>query len=157
MPLDVSLGQPCARPAAHTSRRPGLRLPSRAPLTHGYLGRSQRGEGKFKTVMFLLIFASFIFIGFKTVPAYVAEYQLADKMQEVARFAVVNHQNEEQVREIIFKTMQDLDIPAPKEAITVSSSNSLVTIAVDYRVPVDLLVYQTEMHFSPSSENKSLF
>jgi hypothetical protein len=119
--------------------------------------RAEGGEGKFKAILFLAVFVSLIFIGFKTIPAYVAEYQLADKMQEVARYSVVNRQSEEQVRDSIFKVVQDLDIPATKEDIKVTSTNSLVTINVDYRVPVDLLVYSTEMHFSPSSENKSLF
>lgn len=121
------------------------------------VARAERGEGKLKTILFLVVFVSFIFVGFKTVPAYVAEYQLADKMQEVARFAVVGHQNDEQIRDAIFKVIQDLDIPATKDDIKVTSTNTLVTINVDYRVPVDLLVYQTEMHFSPSSENKSLY
>jgi hypothetical protein len=117
----------------------------------------ERGEGKLKTIIFLLFFASMIFVGFKTIPAYVAEYQLADKMQESARFAVVTRQNEDQIRDAIFKVVEDLDIPAKKEDIKVTSTNSLVTINVDYTVPVDLLVYQTEIHFSPSSANKSLF
>ncbi len=119
--------------------------------------RQQRGEGKLKTILFLLFFASMIFVGFRTVPAYVAEYQLADKMQESARFAVVTRQNEDQIRESIYKVVQDLEIPAKKEDIKITSTNNLVTIAIDYSVPVDLLFYQTEMHFSPSSANKSLF
>ena len=119
--------------------------------------RRQRGEGKFKTILFLLFFASVIFIGFRTVPAYVAEYQLADKMQESARFAVVTRQNEDQIRESIYKVIQDLEIPAKKEDIKITNTNNLVTIAIDYSVPVDLWFYQTEMHFSPGSANKSLF
>lgn len=122
-----------------------------------FRSRHQRGEGKLKAILFFLFFASMIFIGFKTVPAYVAEYQLADKMQETARFAVVTRQTEDQIRESIYKVVQDLEIPAKKEDIKITNTNSLVTIAIDYSVPVDLLFYQTEMHFSPSSANKSLF
>jgi hypothetical protein len=33
----------------------------------------------------------------------------------------------------------------------------MVKVSLEYSVPVDLLVYSTELHFSPSSENKSLF
>jgi hypothetical protein len=132
---------------------PATVAPRLAPLR----SRHQRGEGKIKTILFLLFFASMIFIGFRTVPAYVAEYQLADKMQESARFAVVTRQNEDQIRESIYKVVQDLEIPAKKEDIKITSTNNLVTIAIDYHVPVDLLFYQTEMHFSPSSANKSLF
>jgi hypothetical protein len=32
-----------------------------------------------------------------------------------------------------------------------------VKISLEYTVPVDLLVYSTVLHFSPSSENKALF
>lgn len=138
--------------AATTTPRAG-----RATVHPTKCARSERGEGKAKTVLFLLFFASVIFVGFKTIPAYVAEYQLADKMQETARYSVVTRQNEEQIRESIFKVVQDLEIPAKKEDIKVTSTNQLVTINVDYTVPVDLVVYQTEMHFSPSSANKSVF
>jgi len=31
-----------------------------------------------------------------------------------------------------------------------------VKIAIDYTVPVDLLVYHFDLHFTPSSENKAL-
>jgi hypothetical protein len=133
-----------------------VRAQAGSALWRGRARRGERGEGRLKTVLFLLIFATAIFIGFKTLPAYVAEYQLADKMQETARFAVVQRQSEEQVRETIFKVIQDLNIPCKKEDIKVTSSSGGVTISVDYRVPVDLIVYQTELHFTPSSENKSL-
>jgi len=119
--------------------------------------RSQRGEGKFKTIFFLLFFVALIFIGFKTIPAYVAEFQLDDKMQETARFAVVQRLSVEEIQNTIYKVIQDLEIPAKKEDIKVTSTNQLVTISVDYRVPVDLLVFQTDLHFSPSSANKSLY
>lgn len=94
---------------------------------------------------------------YKIVPAYVAEYQLQDKMQEQARFAVVNHYSEDQIRDTVLKEAQDLEIPIKREQITVSATQSLVRIAVDYTIPLDLFFYHTDMHFNPSSENKSLF
>jgi hypothetical protein len=118
---------------------------------------SERGAGKFKSVFILFCFVALIFVGFKTVPAYVAEFQLDDKMQETARFAVVQRETEDQIKDAIFKVIQDLDIPAKRDDIKVTATNQLVTIAVDYRVPVDLLVFQTDLHFSPSSANKSLY
>jgi hypothetical protein len=119
--------------------------------------RNERGAGKFKSVFILFCFVALIFVGFKTVPAYVAEFQLDDKMQETARFAVVQRETEDQIKDAIFKVIQDLDIPAKRDDIKVTATNQLVTIAVDYRVPVDLLVFQTDLHFSPSSANKSLY
>jgi hypothetical protein len=95
-------------------------------------------------------------VAYKIIPAYVAEYQLADKMQEQARFAVVNHYSEDQIRDTIYKEIQELEIPVKREEIKVVSTQSVVKISLDYTIPVDLLVYHLDLHFTPSSENKSV-
>jgi Domain of unknown function (DUF4845) len=119
--------------------------------------RSQRGEGRLKAIIVTAILVAGIAAAWKLVPPYSAEYQLADKIQEIARFAVVDHNSEEQVRDKVFKTIQDLDIPAKREDIKVTTSSSRVTILVDYTVPVEILgFYHVDLHFTPSSENKSL-
>jgi len=118
--------------------------------------RAQRGEGKFKAIAYTAIVVFGVFSAFKLLPPYIAEYQLADKMQDQARFGVVNHFTEEQIRETIFKEAQDLDVPIKKEDIKVLASPSVVKISLDYTVPIDLLVYKMDLHFTPSSENKSL-
>ena len=84
------------------------------------------------------------------------DYQLADKMQEQSRYAMVNHFTEEQIRDNIFKVVQDLDIPAKREDIKIVANGSVVRISLDYTIPVDVLVYHTDLHFSPNSETKSL-
>lgn len=118
--------------------------------------RAERGEGKAKAIIFTLIFLAAIYAAFKLVPVYVSEYELADKMQEQARFAIVNHYSDEQIRDNMMKVVQDLQIPAKAENIKVTSTQSAVTITMDYRVPVDLMVYRAELHFTPSSEDKSI-
>jgi hypothetical protein len=116
----------------------------------------QRGEGKFKAILITAILAFGVFAAFKLLPPYIAEYQLSDKMQEQARFAVVNRYSEEQIRDTIFKEAQDLDVPIKKEEIKVLASPSVVRISLDYTIPIDLLVYKMDLHFTPSSENKSI-
>ena len=118
--------------------------------------REQRGGTSLKAILYTAILVVGIFVAFKTMPAYVAEYQLSNKMEEQARFAVVNRYSEDQIRDIIYKEVQDLDIPAKREDIKVTATQQVVKISVAYTVPVDLLVYSTELHFSPSSENKSI-
>jgi hypothetical protein len=118
--------------------------------------RSQRGAGKLKAVVFTVILLLAIYVAFKLVPPYVSEYQLQDKMQELARFGIVNRYSDEQVRENVFKVVQDLDLPVKREDIKVTVTQATVRISLDYTVPVDLLFYSTELHFSPSSENKSI-
>ena len=97
-----------------------------------------------------------VYAAVKIVPSYVSEYQLADKMTEVARFASVNRNSEEQIRETIYKEMQELNVPAKKEDLKISAEAGRVSISLDYRVPVDLTVYKFDLHFTPSTANKDL-
>ena len=118
--------------------------------------RTQRGEGRLKAVIYTLILFGAVYAAVKIVPIYVAEYQLDDKITEQARFAVVNHYTDDQIRDIIFKVIQDLDIPANREDIKVQNTNHGVMISVNYSVPVDFKVYKAEFNFSPSSEARDL-
>ena len=118
--------------------------------------RSQRGEGKLKALVVTGILVLGIIAGMKVIPPYVAEYQLNDKIQEIARFGIVNRDTEEQIRDKVFRTIQELEIPARKEDIKVSAGSSKVTISVDYTVPVDILMYHVDLHFTPNSENRSI-
>lgn len=126
------------------SRRAGARL------------RLQQGAGTIKAILWTVLLIYGAFVAYKILPAYVAEYQLQDKMQEQAKFAVVNRYPEEQIRDSIFKVIKDLEIPVKREDIKITATQDVVRIAVDYSVPVDLLVYQMNLHFTPSSENKNL-
>ena len=118
---------------------------------------SERGEGKLKAVLVIAGIALAFYSAVKIVPAYFSDYQLSDKMQEQARFAVVNRYSEEQIREILFKTVQELEIPAKREDIKIVATNAVVKISLNYTVPVDLFFYHLDLNFSPSSENKALF
>jgi hypothetical protein len=118
---------------------------------------SERGVGKLKAVLVTAAVALVIYSAVKIIPSYVSDYQLSDKMQEQARFAVVNRYSEEQIRDNLFKTMQELEIPAKRDDIKVAANNSMVKISLNYTVPVDLFFYHLDLNFSPSSENKALF
>lgn len=114
--------------------------------------REERGEGRLKALVYTAILVIGVFVAFKLVPLYVAQYQLKDKMEEQARFAVVNRYSDDQVRDNIFRVIEDLDIPAKREDIKVASTTHGIAISVAYTVPVDFLVYKTEMNFSSTSE-----
>lgn len=118
--------------------------------------RLDRGEGKLKAIIVTAILAVGVIAGIKVIPPYVAYYQLNDKVQEIARYGVVEHTTEDQLREKVMKTIEDLEIPATKDDIKVTAGTSRVSILVDYKVPVDILFYHVELHFTPNSENKSI-
>ena len=116
----------------------------------------ERGEGKLKGILIVTIVVLGIYTAWKILPPYVNDYQLADKMQEQSRYAMVNRYTEDQIRDNIYKIMQDLDIPAKREDIKIVANGNVVKISLDYTVPVDVLMYHTDLHFSPNSETKSL-
>jgi hypothetical protein len=118
--------------------------------------RSEQGEGKIKAIIVLAVVVLVIYSAIKIVPAYIKDYELSDKMQEQSRFAVVNRYTEEQIRDNVFKVVQDLEVPAKRDAIKVTASNAVVKISMEYTVPVDLFFYHLDLHFAPSSENKAL-
>lgn len=126
-----------------------------SPKSHQH--RFERGEGRLKGILIVVIVVLAIYAAWKVVPVYVNDYQLSDRMQEQARYAVVNRYTEDQIRDNIFKVVQDLDIPAKRDDIKVVSNNSVVKISLEYTVPVDVLLYHTDIHFSPNSEDKALF
>ncbi len=119
-------------------------------------GRSELGGGRLKAVLFTAVFVFAIYSAVKIVPPCLSNYQIADKMQETARFAVVNRYDEEKVRDVILKEIQDLEIPVKREEIKVVANPSEVKISLDYTVPIDLFFYHFDIHFTPSSMNKSL-
>jgi hypothetical protein len=116
----------------------------------------ERGEGKLKAIIYTAILIIGVYVAIKLVPVYVAEYQLKDKMSEQARFAVVNRYSEDQIKDILYKTVQDLDIPVKRDDIKVTNTSSGLNISVSYTVPVDLMVYKTDLTFSPSSQGIDL-
>lgn len=118
--------------------------------------RDERGEGRLKAFIYTAILVIGVFVAIKLVPLYVTQYELKDKMEEQARFAVVNRYTEDQIRDNIFRVIQDLDIPAKREDIKVANTNHGIAISVDYTVPVDLLVYKTDINFSSSSEGRDI-
>jgi hypothetical protein len=116
--------------------------------------RLQRGEGRLKGLLYLAFLIIAVFVAIKVIPAYVADYQLKDKMSEQAKFAIVNRYTEDQIKDNIFRTIQDLDIPAKREDIKVTNTNHGLAIGVQYTVPVDFVVYKTDLNFDTSSEGR---
>ncbi len=118
----------------------------------------ERGGARLRTAIWLVILGAAGFVAYKVVPVYLANYQLADKMQTEARYAVVNHRTDDNLRDIIFREIQDRDIPAHREDIKIlENSQRAVRLSVDYTVDVDLKVYQLHLHFNPAAENRALY
>ena len=76
-----------------------------------------------KAIIWTLILASAIYVGFKAVvPLLIDEYQFQDGMQTIARFASVNHDSGDKVRQAILKEAEKDDVPVQADDIKIEGS-----------------------------------
>lgn len=116
----------------------------------------EKGGSRLKTLAVIVILFVMVFSAIKIVPIYVANYELHDKMQEEATYATITRKSADAIRSDLAKKLKDLNLPIDPASIQVSADQGNVQISVDYTVPVDLAVYQLELHFHPQAYNASL-
>ena len=116
----------------------------------------ERGAGLLKAILWLLAFASFIYVMVKVVPILINDFEFQDGVQTIARFASATRQNPEQIRTAILKEAQKDDVPIDAKDVKIEAVNGNVRIHADYSVTVDLTVYQWTLNFHPSVSNDSL-
>ena len=95
-----------------------------------------------------------LFVLYKLAPPFYANYNLQDFLETEAKFSTYSTKSEEDIRNEVYKKIQELDIPVTKDQIKVQRGNG-VTLAVDYTVHVDLPLYPLDLEFHPSSKNKN--
>lgn len=119
---------------------------------------SDSGKGRTKLIFALLVIGGMIYAGVQTVPVYVRAYEFQDTLRDLVYQVMAGRRpTAEAVRLGVISKANELSLPVKAEDITVVISMSKVTINVDYHVPVDLGVYQLNLHFTPSAENTSLY
>lgn len=129
----------------------------RPRLTGRIVGAGERGAGHLKAIIFTLILAAGIFVGFKVIPILVNEYEFQDGMQTIARFASVNRDPSDKIRTAIVKEAEKDDVPVQADDVKIQGNAGNVRIDVDYSVTVDLAVYQWTLNFHPNVKNDALF
>jgi hypothetical protein len=117
---------------------------------------SESGRISLKAILWLGFIAAVIFTGMKTIPVYVDNYQLQDYITNQAPLWLTQRATKEAIRNNVLARAQDLDLPLAAEEVVVDASANKVSVTVDLHVPVDLKVYTLELHFTDSSENKSI-
>lgn len=122
----------------------------------GAWSHGEKGGSKVKTLLTLLIVFALVYGAIKIVPIYVTNYQLQDSMQEEATFASVNRKSADAIKSDLEKKLSDLGIAVDPATIQVTSYSGNVKISLEYTIPVDLTVYQLELHFHPQADNSSI-
>ena len=90
------------------------------------------------------------------IPAYINNFQLEDTMKAEARFGYVNRKSPEEVRDTVYKKIQELEIPAGRDDIRVEMLGNGMRITVTYTVVVELPGYRLELNFKPTADNMSI-
>jgi len=126
------------------------------PATGETMRLSETGRITLKAILWLGFIAAVIFTGIKTIPVYVDNYQLQDYITNQTPFWLTQRATEEAIRNNVLARAQDLDLPLAAEEVTVNANANKVSVTVDLHVPVDLKVYTLQLHFTDSSENKSI-
>ena len=98
-----------------------------------------------------------IFVGVKILPIYVNNYQMQDAIESEARFAIGNRLGAKDIRDNIWKKVNEIGVPADQESLKVTANQGSIQISLDYSVPVDLLVYKFTLDFHDHADNRSIW
>ena len=99
-----------------------------------------------------------VYVGFELIPPYFSNYRFQDAIENEALFDSYSSKSEADVRKVVLKKAQELEIPITEEQIKVQRiGNNGLVIAVDYTVHVDLPSYPLDIAFHPGSKNRPPF
>jgi hypothetical protein len=117
--------------------------------------------GTIKMVIGLFVIALGVYLGAELIPVYYANYEFQDVIRNEATLQTYTTKPEADIQTTIFKKAQELEIPLEKEQIKVQRRGNTgvgsLSINAPYTVHLELPGYPMELHFDPSTENKSPF
>jgi len=111
---------------------------------------SERGEGRFGTMVGLCVLLLAIYLGFKVIPVMVNAYSFRDFIEQEARFAALKKADQE-VSNRVLRKAQELELPVSPKDILVNRTNTHFDIAVKYSVPIETPVYTYQWVFNEKS------
>jgi Domain of unknown function (DUF4845) len=116
----------------------------------------QAGSSSTKALLWTGLLLMFVYVCFRVVPVYVADFQFRDSMESAARFASVSNISPDAIRLNLLKEAEKAEMPVKLEDIKVAKHNGRVDIEANYSVTVDLHIYQWTLKFHPSVSNNRL-
>jgi len=109
-----------------------------------------------KAIIWTMALAAFVYVMAVTVPVLINEYQFQDSLDQIARFASVNHRTPDLIQKAVLEEAQKEELPVDAENVKVTGSGGNVHINVEYSVTIDLKVYQWTLDFHPASSNSAI-
>jgi hypothetical protein len=117
----------------------------------------QRGGARIRALIWTAILLSFLFVCYKVVPPYYANYQFEDWLKTQVPFLMVNHTTDDALAGIIIAELKNDGVTITKDNIKIIQNTSRgVNVEINYDVHCDLKVYQLTLHFSPQMNSQAL-
>jgi len=117
--------------------------------------------GTIKLIIGISVIVVSVYLGAELIPVYYSNYQFQDVIKTEATLETYTTKSEADIQDTIFKKALDLEIPLAKDQIKVQrhgvQGTGSLTIVAPYTVHVELPGYPLDLHFDPSTENKSPF
>lgn len=105
----------------------------------------------------LFVLATAVYLLWKTAPAFFANYQFEEEMDDTARMSAIDaRKTPEEIRASILEKAQSRDLPIKADDIEVTRNGADVSISADYVVHVDIPVYPFDLKFHPSSKREGM-
>lgn len=105
----------------------------------------------------LFVLGAAVYLLWKTAPAFFANYQFEEEMDDTARMSAMDvGKTPDDIRASVLAKAQSHDIPIDAENIEVVRSGADVSISANYVVHVDVPVYPFDLKFHPSSKREGL-
>lgn len=117
----------------------------------------QRGGGTLRAIIWTGILLAIVFVCYRIVPAYYANYQFEDWLKSQIPFLMVNHTSDDALTAGIIKELGNDGVTVTKENIKIIQNNpNGINVQINYDVKCDFIIYQQSLHFSPSMNSQSL-
>jgi hypothetical protein len=123
------------------------------------MSQSQRGEGRLSSIIWLVVFAALGWAAWNVAPAYIANFSLTDKMNEIAR-TPRGPKAEQQVQDQLAKYIRQerLDEWIDVSMFQVSTVETNRRITLEYEREVQILPgFKKVLHFTDKVEQPLLY
>jgi hypothetical protein len=112
---------------------------------------------RLKTLLAFLVVGAMIFLGYKLLPPYYANYQLQDDIDTIARFSTyAQNKGETDIQVDVIAKAHDHGIDLTREEVKVQRDASGVQIDVNYDVTVPVPGHVFKLTFNPTAGNRMI-
>lgn len=111
-----------------------------------------------KLIAVVVVVGAAFYLAYLVAPVYWSYYQFQDAIESEARIQSYTGKSEADMRETVWKKAKQLEIPLNSaEEIKVQRNGSVVAIATQYTVHIDVPVHPFDLNFNPSTQNKPAY